>query len=199
MKRFITVVICLFSFSLCFVSLYSVSTILTVNEYSSAVISAFTICYYIGYLFMQIPGGYLADKLGAKKLLIICLLCGGISSPLLFVIDYPLFQFLLRLICGIGSAPVMAACVKILSNIYDSQEDLTKAIGILLAGPPVGILISNSLIPALLSSIGTVFCELVIGFVFFFIAMCTMIFIQESLPLEISSINLKSALVAFFF
>ena len=99
----------------------------------------------LSYLLMQMPLGYLADRLGAKPFLVLGYLLAAVSGIVFYFSSSPETVFLGRLIQGAGEAPIWALGPAILSLAYPRAKG--KAIGIynaaihagLAVGPLVGI------------------------------------------------------------
>ena len=159
--KFIPVVL-LFSFAYCFVSLYSLTTVMTIQGMPSASISRYTVLYYFGYIISQIPGGLIADRIGARKLLLFSIIVNGISL-IMIALCSEIFTFIFRVIGGLACGPVMACSAKIIASACPDSEVKTKWLGIMLAAPPAGLLISNAVIPFLLKIL--ISSNLVISFV----------------------------------
>ncbi|MBU5626755.1 MFS transporter [Oscillibacter sp. MSJ-2] len=98
----------------------------------------------IGYLFMQLPGGILADRLQPKYLLMgmVCVatVCSAVFAS---TSSYPA-GLIIRAVEGVSCGGIYSSCSKIVSG-YFQQKDRAVAMGILLASPPLGILLANSL------------------------------------------------------
>lgn len=149
MKHKLVPVVLLFSFAYCFVSLYSLTTAMTIQGISSVLISRYTVLYYFGYIISQIPGGLIADRMGAKKILLFSIIVNGISMIMIASCSQA-FTFVFRVVSGLACGPVMACSSKIIDSECPDSETKTRWLGIMLAAPPVGLLISNVIIPFLL-------------------------------------------------
>ncbi|MBM6914958.1 MFS transporter [Gemmiger formicilis] len=136
------------AFSYTFLSRYIWSPLMTdvSNEFAINATQAglYMSAFFMGYLVTQIPGGLMADKLQPKYILIICTLCSGIATALMSVIPGYVPGLLLRIITGICSGCVMASCSKIVAVNFAPQERAI-GMGILLASPPFGITLANSI------------------------------------------------------
>lgn len=109
--------------------------------------------FFAGYLITQLPGGVLADRFQPKVILITCTLLGAISTGVMcFTPSYEL-GLALRVITGISSGCVMASCSKIVAVNFPGHQRAT-GMGILLAAPPVGILLANQIGPQLNAAVG---------------------------------------------
>ena len=98
----------------------------------------------IGYLIMQIPGGILADRLQPKYLLMITVAVATVCSAFFSVTTTYGTGIFLRVIEGLSLGGIYSSCSKVVS-MYFEQKDRAVAMGILLASPPLGILLANTL------------------------------------------------------
>lgn len=98
----------------------------------------------IGYLIMQIPGGILADRLRPKYLLLVSVCVAAVCSGLFSVSTSVGVGIALRAVEGLSLGGIYSSCSKIVS-MYFAPKERAVAMGILLASPPLGILLANSL------------------------------------------------------
>lgn len=99
----------------------------------------------LSYLMVQLPAGYLADRLGVKFFLVVGYLLCSVSGLVFFFAIVPQTIFLGRFIQGAGEAPIWALGPALLSLAYPHAEG--KVIGIynaaihagLTLGPLIGI------------------------------------------------------------
>ena len=132
--------------------------------------------FFIGYCITQLPGGIMADKLQPKYILIICTLLAAVCTALMSKISGYTAGLILRIITGLCSGCVMSSCSKIVTANF-VPKDRATAMGILLASPPIGILLANQIAPRLLVSVGwrstfvymSLFAVLVIAALLFFV------------------------------
>ncbi len=102
----------------------------------------------LSYLLVQMPVGYLADRLGAKPFLVCGYLLCCVSGMVFCFADTPWLFFLGRLIQGAGEAPIWALGPALLSLAYPHAKG--RVIGIynasihlgLTLGPLLGILLA---------------------------------------------------------
>lgn len=97
-----------------------------------------------GYLITQIPGGILADKYEPKYILMVCTVLGGVMTGLMSVITSYEAGLVIRVITGISSGCVMAQCSKVVAVTFAPKER-ASAMGVVLASPPFGITLAQSL------------------------------------------------------
>lgn len=136
------------AFSYTFLSRYIWSPLMTdvSNEFGISATQAglYMSAFFMGYLITQIPGGLMADKLQPKYILIVCTLCSGLATALMSVIPGYAPGLALRIITGVCSGCVMANCSKIVAVNFAPQERAI-GMGILLASPPFGITLADTL------------------------------------------------------
>lgn len=111
--------------------------------------------FYFGYLFTQIPGGWMADRFRAKYLLVGCVALVGVMTLMMsmpFVNNYTA-GYAVRFIGGLFGGAVMAFCSRLLCNYFDPKER-GVAMGILLASPSLGTLLANQIGPRILVASG---------------------------------------------
>lgn len=100
--------------------------------------------FFAGYLITQIPGGIMADRYQPKYILIACTVLGGAMTALMSRITSYEMGLVIRVITGISSGCVMAQCSKVVALTFAPQER-ASAMGVVLASPPFGITLAQSL------------------------------------------------------
>ena len=98
----------------------------------------------VGYLMMQLPGGILADRVYPKYLLMICVGAASICTLVFASVRTYGLGLGIRVIEGLSLGSIYPCCSKIVSAYFE-RKDRAAAMGILLASPPLGILLANSL------------------------------------------------------
>lgn len=83
-----------------------------------AVLSAFT----FGYAILQIPGGILADKIGAKKLLVIALIWWSIFTGMTGMAMSVGFLIVVRVLFGVGEGLENGAQFKLIGDFFPSKQ-----------------------------------------------------------------------------
>lgn len=82
------------------------------------IISAF----FIGYALFQIPGGWLADKFGARKVMTVAILWWSIFTSLTgFILSYPL-MLIVRFLFGVGEGCFPGTSWKTISTYFPAKE-----------------------------------------------------------------------------
>lgn len=115
---------------------------------------AFMSAFFIGYVITQIPGGYLADRVGVKWVLSAGILLSGIASVGMGSITSYDIGFVLRIITGLGGGVFMACATKVIADNFPNLKERGVAFGILQVGATVGSLIANNMGSALLEAYG---------------------------------------------
>ena len=100
--------------------------------------------FFAGYLVTQIPGGIMADRYQPKYILIACTVLGSTMTALMSRITSYEMGLVIRVITGISSGCVMAQCSKVVALTFAPQER-ASAMGVVLASPPFGITLAQSL------------------------------------------------------
>ena len=107
----------------------------------------------LGYLLFSLIGGILATRFGSKRVVIASLLCGSIS---MFVISrssgfFPLLFFTFAMGAGGAGAHISMTT---LSMAWFEKRLLGRAVGIIMGGTGLGIVVTGLLLPSLLVSLG---------------------------------------------
>lgn len=100
--------------------------------------------FFAGYLITQIPGGILADKYQPKYILMVCTALGGVMTAAMSMIRSYEMGLVIRVITGVGSGCVMAQCSKVVATTFEPKKR-ASAMGVVLASPPFGITLAQSL------------------------------------------------------
>ena len=100
--------------------------------------------FFAGYLVTQIPGGIMADRYQPKYILIACTVLGGVmTAAMSFITNYEM-GLVIRVITGISSGCVMAQCSKVVATTFEPKKR-ASAMGVVLASPPFGITLAQSI------------------------------------------------------
>lgn len=127
-----------------------VSKALSMNaEQSGSYMSAF----YLGYIVTQIPGGYLADRFGYRKILLFSFLIMGIFTILMGTITSFWQGFFYRILAGIGSGAIFSACMKAIFDWF-SESNRYTAVGIFMTASSLGVFFVNLIIPTVAKTYG---------------------------------------------
>lgn len=113
-------------------------------QISSTQMGLYMTTFMAGYLVMQIPGGILADRFCPKYLLMLSVCIATICSAVFASISSYAFGLVMRGCEGLALGGIYSSCSKIVSAYFE-KRDRAVAMGILLASPPLGILLANSI------------------------------------------------------
>lgn len=113
-------------------------------QISSTQMGLYMTAFMVGYLIMQIPGGILADRIYPKYLLMISVGVATVCSLAFASITSYSLGLGIRVIEGLSLGGIYSSSSKIISEYFE-QKDRAIAMGVLLASPPLGILLANSL------------------------------------------------------
>jgi len=153
--RWLILILTVLSFVLTFLCRFSwpplIPVIVPVIHMNMSQAGAYMSAFYVGYVITQIPTGILADAFGVRAVLGVTLAIEGIAQY--FMGDIASFQggFWLRIIIGLAAGADMSCCVRAIMEWF-LPKDRGMAFGILMAGPTLGLLLANYLIPALNAS-----------------------------------------------
>jgi len=102
--------------------------------------------FFIPYASMQIPGGYLADRYGSARTLLVATLIMGLA-PLLFLYGGSINSiYVSRAIAGASGGVAFPSMVRLLSQSFPRKE-LGKAMGLFGSANGAGQLVASSLLP----------------------------------------------------
>lgn len=93
--------------------------------------------FFLGYSLMQIPGGWLADKIGAKKVLMISLGLISLFSFLFGMVSMLMLFMLIRFFAGVGHGGYPASCSKSVAKNF-RKEDRTLIQSLILSTSGIG-------------------------------------------------------------
>ena len=78
--------------------------------------------FFLGYTLMQIPGGYLTDRIGSKKMIIITLLAWSVMTIFTGLAWSLLALIVIRFLFGIAEGPYPSAALKQIAEDYSEKE-----------------------------------------------------------------------------
>ncbi|WP_456423338.1 MFS transporter [Thermococcus sp.] len=88
------------------------------------------------YALVQVPAGYLGDRFGRKKLLVVSIFGYSISSAMLFFAGKYWEVILFRVLYGFFSGLYYAPATSLIAEAYGGRKG--SALGVFMLGPPVG-------------------------------------------------------------
>ncbi|WP_321792551.1 MFS transporter [Burkholderia pyrrocinia] len=109
--------------------------------------------FFIGYAPLCFVGGYLADRVGPKKVLIASMLIWSLFCGLTATASSLLALVALRIVFGMGEGPFVANINKVVSNWFSRRQQAT-AIAIANAGMPLGAALAGPVVGFLAVSAG---------------------------------------------
>lgn len=119
--------------------------------------------FFVGYATCQLPGGFLADKFGARKVMTGAIVWWSIFTAFTGWAGSLASMLWIRVAFGIGEGVFPAASFKSLSNWFPLKERGT-ATGLMMASNPLGAALAPLLVAAILSAWGwrTAFISLIV-------------------------------------
>jgi MFS family permease len=108
---------------------------------SSSLVGLVLSAFFIGYVLMQIPGGWLADRFGSRKVLNVIVFVWSVFTGLTGTAWSLLSMLVIRVLFGLSEAGFSPAAFKMLAEVFPKKER-GRAISILLsAGSLVAIVV----------------------------------------------------------
>lgn len=148
--------------------------------------------FFAGYLVTQIPGGIMADKYQPKYILIACTVLGGVMTAAMSFITSHQMGLVIRVITGVSSGCVMAQCSKVVATTF-APKDRASAMGVVLASPPFGITLAQSIGAPLNQAVGWRNTFLLVAAIAAIIVVLLVVFVK---PIERKSAAVKSPAAA---
>lgn len=180
--RWIVLAILVFSFTSTFLSRFIWAPVIgTASQelgFSMAQAGNLMSGFYFGYLFTQIPGGFLADKFRVKYMLFGCVALVAVMTLSMAYVDSYTIAYAVRFVGGLVSGAIMAFCSRLLSNYFEPRER-GIAFGILLASPSLGSLLANQIGPRVMNEMGWRSSFQVAGAIILIIAILGLVIIKE--------------------
>ena len=109
--------------------------------------------FFIGYLLLQVPGGYLAQRWSAKKLIIILLVAWGVLATACGLIHSYGALLLLRFLLGVVEGAVQPALMVLITRWFPPQER-GRAFALFIMHNPIAVIIAGPLSGAILTLSG---------------------------------------------
>jgi len=104
----------------------------------------------LAYAMMQVPGGYLADRFGGSRTLMVSLILLGFS-PFLFVVGNSYaFALISRVLAGVACGVIFPSAVRVLSSWFRENE-LDLAMSVFGSGMGVAQIGASAFLPLLIS------------------------------------------------
>lgn len=131
-------------------AILSIADDLQLNPASTGLILS---SFFLGYALMQIPGGWLADKLGSRKVLIVSVLMWSIFTAMTGVVWSLTSMIVIRFLFGIGEGGFQPSSSKLISQTFPSDKR-AWAMSIMLSSGGIVSLIVPLLSAYMLTTIG---------------------------------------------
>ena len=109
--------------------------------------------FFLGYTLMQIPGGYLTDRFGSKRLIIISLLAWSLLTMVTGWAWSLVALIAIRFLFGVAEGPYPSAALKRISENYDKSEK-SQATSALISSNYAGAAVAPLLIVPIIASAG---------------------------------------------
>ena len=153
-------------FLLSFVERLSIPTVLPlVSEtlkMNAAQGGSYMTAFYMGYVVTQLPGGWLTDRFGYRKVLLCSfIIMGGFTMLMSTVPSYEV-GFLYRVLAGIGSGAVFSSCLRAIFDWFPGKGRGT-AVGFFQTSTSMGLTIVNLLVPFIAKDHGWRFAVFIAG------------------------------------
>jgi MFS family permease len=124
-----------------YVMSYAVVPIAKEFSLSSSLVGVVLSAFFIGYVIMQIPGGWLADRFGSRKVLNVIVFVWSVFTGLTGTAWSLLSLVVVRVVFGLSEGSFSPAAFKMLSEVYPKKER-GLAISILLSsGSIIGVVV----------------------------------------------------------
>jgi ACS family glucarate transporter-like MFS transporter len=118
--------------------------------------------FFLGYALMQIPGGWLADKLGSRRVLIVSVLMWSIFTALTGAVWSLTSMIVIRFLFGIGEGGFQPSSSKLLSQTFPTDKR-AWAMSIMLSSGGIVSLIVPLLSAYMLTTIGWRISFIILG------------------------------------
>ncbi|WP_260286415.1 MFS transporter [Peribacillus aracenensis] len=96
--------------------------------------------FFLGYAIMQMPGGWLADKFGSRKVITSSMLLLSLFTGLTGAVNSFMMIIVIRFLFGLGEGGFMPASTKAISTVFPEQERSRAQSILLSSGGIIGIL-----------------------------------------------------------
>ncbi len=122
-------------------------------EISKSDLGILGMSFYIPYVLMQMPIGYLVDRFGSRALLTVAVFICSLSSFIFANSEYVSTAMLSRILLGFCSATAFIGALKLITVWFDARK-LALLVGITQALGMVGAAVGGHLVPILNDEIG---------------------------------------------
>ncbi|WP_318618303.1 MFS transporter [Sporosarcina sp. YIM B06819] len=146
--------------------------------------------FFAGYALMQIPGGWLADRLGSRRVLIFSVLMWSIFTALTGAVWSLASMMIIRFLFGIGEGGFQPSSSKLISQTFPADKR-AWAMSIMLSSGGIVSLIVPLLSAYMLTTIGWRTSFLILGGIGILITILFWVFIK--LPANLKDEEMKTA------
>lgn len=102
--------------------------------------------FYTGYVLTQLPGGYLTDRFGYRRVLLGSFLVMGLFTLLMGTVTTFWQGLVYRVLAGLGSGAIFSACVRAIFDWFSSRGRGT-AMGFFMTASSLGVSVVNLFVP----------------------------------------------------
>lgn len=120
---------------------------------TAAQAGGFMTAFYIGYVMTQLPGGYLTDRFGYRRVLLSSFLVMGIFTAAMGLVDSYAAGLILRIFAGMGSGAVFSAGVRAIFDWF-RQNSRATAMGFFMTASSLGVTVVNLFVPSVSQNFG---------------------------------------------
>lgn len=150
-------------------------TFISASKYDIGILGA---AFYLPYVLMQMPVGYLVDKFGTRVLLTLAVLVCSLSSFLFGAAVFFDMAIISRILLGFCSATAFIGALKLITVWFEPSK-LALLVGITQALGMLGASTGAGLVPYLTDAIGWRETFYVYGVIFFALAILIFIFVRN--------------------
>lgn len=159
-QRFLVVFLCFISFLICNCDRINISVaILPMAKYyhwNQTTVGLIQSSFFWGYVLTQIPGGYFADKFGAKQVLSFGVITWSLATilvPIAASASNISILLIVRAMLGFGEGVAMPAVNNILSK-WIPEKERARSLSFIYSGMYLGSVVGLSLCPPLIVNLG---------------------------------------------
>jgi sugar phosphate permease len=109
--------------------------------------------FYAGYVLTQLPGGWLTDRIGYRKVLLGSFFVMGFFTILMGTVQSFQQGLVYRIFAGIGSGEVFSACIRAIFEWFPGKGRGT-AVGFFMTASSLGVTVVNLFIPTIAKGYG---------------------------------------------
>lgn len=109
--------------------------------------------FFLGYTIMQIPGGFLTDRLGSKRMIIVTLLLWSLLTIVTGIAWSLISLIVIRFLFGLAEGPYPSAALKQISEDY-SEKEKSQAASALISSNYAGAAVAPLIIVPIIAASG---------------------------------------------